>query len=115
MLNHNKSSFFLAMMLAVILAAGFLPAEALAQCGGDHASMHDQHMNMGSSGSMVSGQMGMYGSQIPDQNMVIPGYIPQAPPVGSYDPQGTGAYGQMMGQGGGMDPGHSGHMGHNNR
>jgi len=115
MLNHNKSSFCLALMLTVILVAGFLPAGALAQCGGDHDSMHDQHMNMGSSGSMGSGQMGMYGGQSPNQTMATPVYNPPAPSVGSNDQQGTGTYGQMMGQGGGMDPSHSGHMGHNNR
>ena len=115
MLNHNKFSFCLALMLAVIVAAGFLPAGALAQGGGDHASMQDQHMNIGSYGSMGSGQMGMYGSQTPNQTMAAPVYIPPAPPVASNDQQGTGAYGQMMGQGGGMDPSHSGHMGHNNR
>lgn len=115
MLKNKKFSIWLALMLAVILMACLNPAGALAQCsGGDHSSMHQQHM--GSSGHMGSGgQMGMYGTQAPvqpDPNAVAPGYVAPAPPAsGSSDPQNTGGYGQMMGQGG-MGSGHSGHAGH---
>jgi hypothetical protein len=112
MLKKSKFSIWLTLMLAVILMAGLNPAGALAQCsGGDHSSMHQQHMGSG-------GQMGMHGTQAPvqpDPNAVAPGYVTPAPPASGYTaPQNTGGYdsGQMMNQGG-MGSGHSGHMGNN--
>ena len=113
----KKSVFAVGLVLALVLALS--PSSgALAQCGGSGSgymsSMHNQHL--GSSGHMGSGgQMGMYGTQAPvqpDPNAVAPGYVAPAPPAsGSSDPQNTGGYGQMMGQGG-MGSGHSGHAGH---
>ena len=109
MLKNSKFSFWLALMLAVILMAALNPAGALAQCGGgDHSSVHQQHMGSG-------GQMGMYGTQPPvqpDPNAVVPGYAAPGPPASRYsDPQTTGGSGQLMGQVDGSS-GHSGHAGH---
>ncbi len=99
-----------ALMFLAILMVGFDPC-AIAQCGGDHSSTQGQ--DMGSSGHMGSGQMGMYGPPTaaqPDQNA---GHIsPVLSPVPGYTvPQDPDAYGQMAGQGG-MASGHSGHKGH---
>ena len=112
----KKSILAVGLVLALVLTLS--PSSgALAQCSGSGSgymsSMHDQHL--GSSGHMGSGQMGMYGNQAPvqtDPNAVAPGYVVPAPPAsGSSDPQNTGGYGQMMGQGG-AGSGHSGHAGH---
>jgi len=103
---------FPTLMLSAILMG--CPAGALAQCGGNYGSMHDQHM--GSSSQMGSGQMGMYGTQAPvqpDSYITTPGYVaPVPPPVSGYTvPQNSGDHGQMIGQGGAAS-GHSGHMDH---
>jgi hypothetical protein len=114
MKTYRFGLVFPALMLSVVLLVG-IPSWALAQCGGGSGYMHDQHM--GSSGHMGSGQMGMYGSQVPvqpDPYAVTPGYVVPAPPTSDYiDPQSSGGYssGQMMNQGG-MGSGHQGHMGH---
>ncbi len=112
MLKNSKFSIWVALMLAVILMGSFHPARALAQCGGgDHQSMHEQHMGsygqmgMGSGqmGMSSSGQMGMTNAQAPaqvDPNAATPGYV--AP--GSIAPQDTSGSGQMTG----MD--HSSHQ-----
>jgi hypothetical protein len=102
-------------LLVMTVALAAAPTSASAQCGGgDHSSMHQEHMN--SSGNMGSGsQMGMYSTQAPvqpDPNTVAPGYVAPAPPASGYsDPQNTGSSGQMMGRGG-AGSGHSGHAGH---
>ena len=108
----KKSIFAVGLVLALVLTLS--PSSwALAQCGGSGSgymsSMHNQHMG-------TSGQMGMYGNQAPVQpesNAVAPGYVlsPAPPASGSSDPQNTGGYGQMMGQGG-AGSGHRGHAGH---
>jgi hypothetical protein len=104
MLKNNKFSIWVALMLAVILMGSFHPARALAQCsGGDHQSMHEQHMDSSGQMGMGSGQMGMGNAQAPaqaDPNAATPGYV--AP--GSTAPQETSGSGQMTG----MD--HSGHQ-----
>lgn len=112
----SKKSLVAAGLVLALTLSPF--SGALAQCGGSGSgymsSMHNQQM--GSSGHMGSGQMGMYGNQAPvqtDPNAVTPGYVAPAPPVsGDTGPQqDNSGYGQMMGQGG-MGSGHRGHAGH---
>src|SRR5208337_2256757 len=97
MLKNNKFPIWVALMLVVILMGSFHPARALAQCGGgDHQSMHEQHMGSSGQMGMGSGQMGMGGAQAPaqaDPNVATPGYV--AP--GSTAPQETSGSGQMTG------------------
>lgn len=106
---YQWKSAILALIVATILMTGLNPAGAIAQCGGSHSgTMGGQHQMMGAAGHMGSGQMGMYGTQIPvqpDPNAITPDYVGPAP--GDIMPQDPGAYGQMSGQGGTA----SGHMG----
>ncbi len=116
MKTYRFGPAILALMAVAILMAGFGPTAALAQCGGGSGSMGSMHdQNMGSSGHMGSGQMGMHGQAPvqPDPNAVAPGYVAPAPPVSGYTvpQQDTSGYGQTMGQGG-AGTGQSGHMGH---
>ena len=64
MQTYRRSLALPILVLAAILMGGFGSSRALAQCGGNYGSMHDQHM--GASGHMGSGQMGMYGNQAPN-------------------------------------------------
>jgi hypothetical protein len=65
----------LALILVTILMTGLNPAEALAQCGGDHSGNMGGQQMMGSSGHMGSGQTGMYGNQTPVQPDPNAGYV----------------------------------------
>ena len=112
MLKNSKFSIWVALMLAVILMGSFHPARALAQCGGgDHQSMHEQHMGSYGQMGMGSGQMGM--SQVrPDGDDQRPGPRSGGPQrrhprlcgPGVYRPAGHHGSGQMTG----MD--HSSHQ-----
>jgi hypothetical protein len=106
---YQWKSAILALIVATILMTGLTPAGALAQCGGGRSGNMVGQQIMGAAGHMGSGQMGMYGTQVPvqpDPNAITPDYVAPAP--GHTMPQNPGAHGQMSGQGGTA----SGHMGH---
>lgn len=98
----------LAVTLTALLLVALHPAGALAQCGGgDHQSMHQQHMGSSGQMGMGSGQMGMSGQMGSGQmmssqmgmsnNQADPNAAaPEVAPVTSA-PQGANGSGQMTG------------------